>query len=47
MEYRNYDRQIKDGIVYPVEIINEIETIAEGLGVARPDWLVAMEKKAE
>ena len=47
MEYRNYDRQIANGIVYPVEVIQEIEKIAADLNVARPDWLVAMEKKPE
>lgn len=30
---------MKDGIVYPVEIIQEIREIAGGFGVAEPEWL--------
>ena len=39
LEYRSFDRQMKDGIVYPVEIIQEIREIAGGFGVAEPEWL--------
>ena len=39
LEYRSFDRQMKDGIVYPVEIIREIREIAGEFKVADPEWL--------
>ena len=43
IEYRHYDRQIAEGIVYPVEVIKEIESIAANLNVGIPEWLKALE----
>ena len=39
IEYKSYDRQIKEGITYPVEIINEIRELAVKLQVSDPQWL--------
>jgi LDH2 family malate/lactate/ureidoglycolate dehydrogenase len=36
IEYLSYERQIRDGIEYPVEVINEIKEISGRLGVSVP-----------
>lgn len=39
MEYKSFDRQIREGIIYPIEVIREIDSIAGELKVNRPEWL--------
>jgi LDH2 family malate/lactate/ureidoglycolate dehydrogenase len=36
MEWLSWDRQVREGIVYPVEVIDEIKDISTSLGVAIP-----------
>jgi len=42
MEWRNYERQCREGITYPVEVIKEIAVIADRLQLEQPDWLKNM-----
>ncbi len=39
IEWKNNERQLRDGIVYPVEILKEINTIATNYSIPVPKWL--------
>lgn len=39
MEWKAYEKQRREGIIYPVEVIKEIAVIADRLQIKRPDWL--------
>jgi LDH2 family malate/lactate/ureidoglycolate dehydrogenase len=36
LEWLSWDRQVREGIIYPIEVINEIKDISTSLGVAIP-----------
>jgi len=39
IEYRNFYKQSKEGIEYPIEVIHELENISKNVGVDLPTWL--------